>query len=149
MPRVTEILLVEDDMVDSILTQRALADHVDSDDFHVNVVADGQEAVAFLRNQGAYSGAPTPDLILLDLGLPKKDGYQVLEEIKADARLHLIPIVVMTGTARRSDIGKTYGLFANCCVVKPVDPEGFASLIQSIRAFWLTTATLPSRVAFP
>ena len=103
-------------------------------------------AMAFLRREGKYADAPRPDVILLDLNLPKKDGREVLAEVKADPSLRLIPVVIITSSEAEQDVLKTYELYANCYVTKPVDLEQFIKVIQSIETFWLTIVTLPSSV---
>jgi len=113
----------------------------------VTVVGDGVEALSFLRRQGKYADAGQPDLILLDLNLPKKDGRQVLAEIKADPGLKRIPIVVLTTSSAEEDILKTYDLHANCYVTKPVDLEQFMRVVKSIEDFWVTVVKLPSEDA--
>ena len=137
-----QVLLVEDNPGDVRLTREALKDGrlLNS----VSVVGDGMEALSFLRREGKYAEAITPDLILLDLNLPKKDGRQVLAEIKADPRLRRIPVVVLTTSSAEEDILKTYDLHANCYITKPVDLEQFIRVIKSIEDFWLTIVKLPS-----
>lgn len=140
--RPVEILLVEDSPSDADLTVEALGDGKVLNNLHW--VEDGVEALAFLRRQGKYSDAPRPDLILLDLNLPKKDGRQVLAEIKIDPQLKLIPVVVLTTSAAERDILKTYELNANCYVTKPIDLEQFISVVKLIEMFWLAVVKLPS-----
>ncbi|NEQ23809.1 MAG: response regulator [Microcoleus sp. SIO2G3] len=140
--RAVEILLVEDSPSDADLTVEALSDGKVLNNLHW--VEDGVEALAFLRRQGKYSDAPRPDLILLDLNLPKKDGRQVLAEIKVDPQLKLIPVVVLTTSAAERDILKTYELSANCYVTKPIDLEQFISVVKLIEMFWLAVVKLPS-----
>src|SRR5438876_5375385 len=137
-----EILLVEDNPGDARLTQEALRDGKVYN--KLTVVPDGVEAMAYLRRQGRYAGAAQPDLILLDLNLPKKDGREVLQEIKADERLRRIPVVVLTSSNAEQDVLKSYGLHANCYVTKPVDLDKFIHVVKSIDAFWLSVVTLPS-----
>jgi CheY-like chemotaxis protein len=110
----------------------------------VNVAPDGVEAIAFLRQAGNHADAPRPDLILLDLNLPKKDGREVLAEIKADDRLKNIPVVILTTSRAEQDILKSYDLRANCYVTKPVDLDQFISVVRSIEDFWLTVVALPN-----
>jgi CheY-like chemotaxis protein len=136
-----EILLVEDSPADVDLTREALDDAKVRN--HLSVVADGVEALAFLRREGRYADAPRPDLILLDLNLPKKDGREVLAEIKADARLRTIPVIVLTTSAAEQDVVQSYNLHANCYITKPVDLDQFITVIRSIEAFWLMIVTLP------
>ena len=140
--RPVDILLVEDSPSDADLTEEALSDGKVLNQLHW--VADGVEALAFLRRQGKYADVPRPDLILLDLNLPKKDGREVLAEIKADASLKLIPVVVLTTSAAERDILKTYELNANCYVTKPIDLEQFISVVKLIEEFWLALVKLPS-----
>jgi len=139
-----EILLVEDSPADVRLTREALT----SDRLwnHLSVATDGVEAMAYLRREGKFAAAPRPDLILLDLNLPKKDGREVLAEIKADPNLKLIPIVVLTLSAVEEDILKTYGLHANCYIEKPVDLHQFMKVMKSIENFWLAIVRLPPKV---
>ncbi|MFN6465938.1 MAG: response regulator [Nostoc sp. DedVER02] len=136
-----EILLVEDSPEDADLTVEILGDAKVLNRIHV--VEDGVEALKFLRQQGDYANAPCPDLILLDLNLPRKDGREVLAEIKADPDLKLIPVVVLTTSAADEDILRTYTLNANCYVTKPVSLEEFAKVIRSIEFFWLVAVKLP------
>jgi chemotaxis family two-component system response regulator Rcp1 len=126
------------------LTKEALRESKISN--NLNVVPDGVEAMAFLRREGKYFDAPRPDVILLDLNLPKKDGREVLAEVKADPNLRLIPVVIITSSEAEQDVLRTYELHANCYVTKPVDLEQFIKVIQSIETFWLTIVTLPSSV---
>ncbi len=136
-----EILLVEDNPGDARLTQEALRDGRVYN--KLTVVPDGVEAMAYLRREGRYAGARQPDLILLDLNLPKKDGREVLQEIKADERLRRIPVVVLTSSNAEQDVLKSYGLHANCYVTKPVDLDQFIGAVKAIENFWLTVVTLP------
>ena len=140
-PRPIEILLVEDNPGDVRLTIEALRDAKVHN--RVNVAPDGVEAMAFLRQEGKHADAPRPDLILLDLNLPKKDGREVLAEIKADDRLKHIPVVILTTSRAEQDILKSYDLHANCYVTKPVDLDQFISVVRSIEDFWLTVVALP------
>jgi chemotaxis family two-component system response regulator Rcp1 len=135
------VLLVEDSPTDVLLTQEALETAKLLTQLYI--VEDGVEAVAFLRKEGKYADAPRPDLILLDLNLPKKDGREVLAEIKSDPKLRMIPIVVMTVSRSEEDILKAYGLHANCYVTKPVHFESFVTVVQAIESFWFTVVTLP------
>jgi chemotaxis family two-component system response regulator Rcp1 len=139
------ILLVEDNPGDVRLTIEALKEGKILNE--VSVVEDGVEALAFLRRSGKYSGAAKPHLILLDLNLPKKDGREVLEEIKGDADLKKIPVVVLTTSAAERDILKAYNLHANCYITKPVDLEQFMRVVQLIEDFWLTIVKLPQETA--
>ena len=136
-----EILLVEDSPADVRLTKEALKE----EKLHNNlsVVNDGVEAIAFLRKEGKYSNAVRPDLILLDLNLPKKDGREVLKEIKNDDDLKCIPVVVLTVSKAEEDVLKTYNLHANCYITKPIDLNQFSRVVKSIKDFWLTIVKLP------
>lgn len=136
-----EILLVEDNLGDVRLTQEALREAKVRNNLHV--VQDGEEALQFLYRRDGYSDAPRPDIILLDLNLPKKNGQEVLAEIKADPCLRRIPVVILTTSKAEEDILKSYDLHANCYVTKPVDFEQFIRVIQSIQEFWLTVVKLP------
>ncbi len=140
-PRTAEILLVEDNPGDVRLAREALKDSKIANRLHV--VEDGVEAIAFLRREGPHAAAVRPDLILLDLNLPRKDGREVLAEIKADPDLRRIPVVVLTISRSDEDILKTYDLHANCYVSKPVDFEQFTKIVRSIGSFWFTIVTLP------
>jgi CheY-like chemotaxis protein len=137
-----DILLVEDNPGDVRLTVEALKEDKLQNNLHI--VKDGMEAMAFLYQDGEYADAPRPDLILLDLNLPKKDGREVLEEIKADENLKRIPVVILTTSQAEEDILKTYDLHANCYITKPVNLDQFAKVVQSIEQFWLTIVRLPS-----
>ncbi len=136
-----EVLLVEDSPGDVRLTQEAF--HAANIAVHLNVVTDGVEAMAFLRHEGAFAGAPRPDLTLLDLNMPRMDGRQTLALIKNDASLKTIPVVILTTSDAEGDIAKSYELHANCYLRKPVQLNAFESLVRSINDFWLTKATLP------
>ena len=140
--RPIDILLVEDNPGDVRLTVEALKEGKVHNKLHV--AKDGMEAMAFLHKEGKYADAPHPDLILLDLNLPKKDGREVLEEIKEDPRLKRIPVVILTGSKAGEDILKSYNLHANCYITKPVDLEQFITVVESIEDFWLTIVKLPS-----
>ena len=135
--------MVEDNPGDVRLTQEVLKEGKVHN--NLQVVGDGVEAMAFLRRKNSYSQAPRPDLILLDLNLPKKDGREVLQEIKADRHLNRIPVVVLTTSDADEDILRSYDLRANCYITKPVDLDQFIRVIRSIEAFWLTIVTLPMR----
>jgi len=139
--RAVEILLVEDNPGDVRLTTEVLKDAKLCNNIHV--VGDGVEAVDFLYRRGDYHAAVRPDLILLDLNLPRKDGREVLEEIKADAGLKHIPVVVLTTSSAEQDILKSYALHANCYITKPVDLEQFAKVVSSIEEFWFSIVKLP------
>jgi chemotaxis family two-component system response regulator Rcp1 len=136
-----EVLLVEDSPGDVRLTQEAFRDANRS--IHLHVVSDGVEAMTFLRREGAHVDAPRPDLILLDLNLPKMDGREVLAHIKEDASLKTIPTVILTTSEAEVDIVKSYQLHANCYLSKPVQLDAFESLVKSINDFWLTKVKLP------
>jgi CheY-like chemotaxis protein len=136
-----EILLVEDNPGDERLTREALKEGKVFSNLHW--VKDGVEALQFLRRQTRFAGVPRPDIILLDLNLPKKDGREVLQEIKSDPALKQIPVVVLTTSKAEEDVVRSYNLHANCYVTKPVDLENFITAVQSIDRFWLTVATLP------
>jgi len=140
-----EILLVEDNPADVRLTTEALKEEKVLN--NLNVVSDGVEAMAYLRSEGRYEKAVRPDLILLDLNLPKKDGREVLKEIKDDPSLKAIPIVVLTVSKSEEDIIKSYNLHANCYITKPVDLKQFIKVAKSIQDFWLTIVKLPPRNA--
>jgi CheY-like chemotaxis protein len=139
--RTIEILLVEDNPGDVNLTRIALADR--EINVNLSVVADGVEAMNFLLRQGAYHQAVHPDLILLDWNLPRKDGREVLVEIRAHERLQRIPVVVLTTSQAEEDILKAYNLHANCYITKPVDFNKFVRIVQSIEEFWFTIVQLP------
>jgi CheY-like chemotaxis protein len=139
--RIIEVLLVEDNPGDVNLTRLALADR--EINVNLSVVTDGVEAMNFLHRYGEYHQAVHPDLILLDWNLPRKDGREVLIEIKADERFQRIPIVVLTTSAAEEDILKAYNLHANCYITKPVDFNEFVQIIQSIENFWFTIVKLP------
>jgi two-component system, chemotaxis family, response regulator Rcp1 len=137
-----DILLVEDNPGDVRLTQEALKDAKLAVNLHV--VNDGVEAMLFLRREGQYASKPRADLILLDLNLPKKDGRQVLAEIKGDQELRRTPVVIVTTSKAEEDIVRTYDLHANCYVTKPLDLDQFVIMVQSIEHFWLTIVKLPT-----
>ena len=136
-----EILLVEDNPGDVRLTKEALKEGKVYSNLHW--AKDGVEALEFLKRQGKHARAPRPDIILLDLNLPKKDGREVLEQIKKDGALKQIPVVVPTPSEAEEDVLRSYELHANCYVTKPVDLEKFIHVVQSIDRFWLTVVTLP------
>lgn len=141
--RPIEILLVEDSPSDAALTTEAL--HEGRVLNNLNIVQDGEQALAFVRREGKYASAPRPDLILLDLNLPRKDGREVLAEIKSDPSLTCIPVVVLTTSKDESDVMAAYGRNANCYLAKPVDLENFIEMVRSIDSFWLNIVTLPSK----
>src|SRR5450432_4307169 len=136
-----DILLVEDNPGDVRLTREALAEGKVLN--HLHVVGDGVEALDYLLQRGQYPGATRPDLVLLDLNLPKKDGREVLAQIKANDDLKRIPVVVLTTSQAEEDIFKSYDLHANCYIAKPVDFENFIQVVRSIDTFWLTVVRLP------
>lgn len=138
-----EVLLVEDSPGDVRLTQEAFRDANRA--IHLHVAADGVEAMAFLRREGTYARAPRPDLILLDLNLPRMDGREVLTHIKEDARLKTIPTVILTTSEAEEDIARSYQLQANCYLSKPVELDAFEGLVKSINDFWLTKVKLPQQ----
>jgi CheY-like chemotaxis protein len=138
-----EILLVEDNPGDVRLTREAWKEGKLRNNLHV--AEDGVEALAFLRRQGRHGDAARPDLILLDLNLPRKDGREVLAEIKQDPNLKHIPVVILTTSKAEQDILKTYDLHANCYITKPLDMDQFIRVVKSIEEFWLETVTLPPR----
>nr|WP_313934778.1 MULTISPECIES: response regulator [unclassified Nostoc] len=136
-----EVLLVEDNPGDAELTRIALQDSKIS--INLNIVEDGVEAMAFLRKQDNYAKKPHPDIVLLDLNLPRKDGREVLAEIKSDEKLKRIPVVVLTTSQSEEDILKAYNLAANCYITKPVDFDQFVKIVQSIENFWFAIVKLP------
>ena len=140
-----QVLLVEDNPGDVRLTKEALKEGKLLN--QLTVVGDGVEALSFLRKEGVYADAPQPELILLDLNLPKKDGREVLAEIKADPNLRRIPVVVLTTSSSEEDILKIYDLHANCYITKPVDLEQFMGVVKSIEDFWVSVVKLPSHEA--
>jgi CheY-like chemotaxis protein len=139
-----EILLVEDNPGDARLTREALSQSKVRNNLHR--ASDGEEALAFLRRQGSFAGAPTPDLILLDLNLPRRDGREVLEDIKSDPALKHIPVVILTSSQAEEDIIRSYQLHANCFITKPVDLEQLTKVVQGIEQFWFTLVKLPPEV---
>ncbi len=136
-----EILLVEDNPGDADLARETLTTSKMKNNLHV--VSDGEKAMEFLRKQGPYASAPRPDIILLDLNLPRKDGREVLAEIKQDEDLKRIPVVILTSSSAEEDILKSYNLHANCYVTKPLDFAQFTKVVHSIEDFWLTIVKLP------
>jgi two-component system response regulator len=142
MPKVPfEILLVEDNPSDVELVQEALS--VWNSPTHLSAVDDGEKALRFLHRKGPYAQAPTPELILLDLNLPKKDGIEVLQEIKNDGRLAQIPVIVLTTSDRENDVKKAYSMHANCYLTKPLEIDDFIAKVRAIEQFWLNHARLP------
>jgi chemotaxis family two-component system response regulator Rcp1 len=139
-----EVLLVEDSPGDVRLTREAFKDAKVYLNLHV--ASDGAEAMAFLNREGEHANAPRPDLILLDLNLPKKDGREVLQEIKESPTLKSIPVVILTTSASDADILRSYRLHANCYITKPVGLDGFLEVVKSIDTFWLSVVKLPHEV---
>jgi two-component system, chemotaxis family, response regulator Rcp1 len=139
--RSVEILLVEDNPDDIDLTIEAFKES--SSESHLHVVEDGVQALEFLRRRGVHAEAPRPDLILLDLNLPRKSGHEVLQEIKSDPDLRQIPVVVLTTSAADNDVLRSYELSANCFITKPVDLDAFLSVVRVVDRFWRDIATLP------
>ena len=138
-----EVLLVEDDPGDVLMTREAFADYKVQNRLHV--VNDGVEAMAFLRREGVHADAPRPDLVLLDLNLPRMDGREVLEAIKSDGQLASIPVVVLTTSEAEEDVLRSYSLHANAYVTKPVDFEQFISVVRRIDEFFVSVVKLPPR----
>jgi CheY-like chemotaxis protein len=138
-----EILLVEDNPGDVRLTQEALREGKVIN--NLAVVSDGVEALAYLRQKGRYAAATRPDVILLDLNLPRKDGREVLQEIKEDPNLKRIPVVVITSSSAEEDVLRSYNLHANCYISKPVDLEQFVTVVKSIEDFWMGIVKLPPK----
>jgi CheY-like chemotaxis protein len=136
-----EILLVEDSPADIRLTQEALKGSKIRN--HLHIVTDGEEAMDFLQGRGSYAGMPRPDIILLDLNLPRKNGHEVLKEIKEDTELRRIPVVILTTSDDEHDVLKSYDLYANCYITKPLSLERFGNIVQHIEDFWLTIVRLP------
>ena len=136
-----EVLLVEDNPGDVRLTREALKEGKVCN--NLSVVPDGVQAMAFLRREGPYAAAPRPDVILLDLNLPRKDGREVLEEVKGDPELRTIPVVVLTSSEAERDIARAYALHANCYITKPVDLDQFITVVKSIEDFWFSIVKLP------
>lgn len=139
--RPVEVLLVEDSPGDVRLTREALKEGKVRN--NLNVVSDGVEAMEYLRREGPYAGALRPDIVLLDLNMPRKDGREVLAEMKADHSLKRIPVVILTTSEAEQDILRTYDLHANCYLTKPVDLDQFISIVKSVEDFWLTIVKLP------
>jgi CheY-like chemotaxis protein len=141
-PRPIEILLVEDSPGDVTLTIEALRDAKVANNLHV--ARDGEEALRFLRHEGEYADKPRPDLVLLDLNMPRKDGREVLADMKADPVMKRIPVVVLTTSQSEDDVAAAYNLSANCYVAKPVDLDQFLGVVRAIDDFWLSLVKLPS-----
>ena len=140
--RAIEILLVEDNAADARLTVEQLKQCTVCN--HVSVAEDGEKAMAFLHREGQYMNAPRPDLVILDLNLPRKDGRQVLAEMKCDPLLRQIPVIILTTSGAKEDVDKCYHLHANCYLTKPVDLEGFTTVIEATEDFWLKAVRLPA-----
>ncbi|HET8948918.1 MAG TPA: response regulator [Solirubrobacteraceae bacterium] len=136
------VLLVEDNEADVRLTREALREAVE--DVRLSAVGDGEQAMRYLRREGGFADAPRPDLVLLDLNLPRKNGLEVLDEMQADRSLASIPVIVLTSSAARQDVEACYAHGANAFVVKPLELDAFMDLIGAIRGFWLGVAQLPS-----
>jgi CheY-like chemotaxis protein len=141
--RPVQILLVEDSPDDILLTEEALSDAKIANDLHP--VMDGEAAMAFLRREGEHAGAPRPDLVILDLNLPKKDGREVLEEIRQDPALTALPVIVLSTSAAVEDVAGSYAQHVNAYIQKPVDFDEFLRVIRSMEEFWLSIVKLPSR----
>jgi CheY-like chemotaxis protein len=138
-----QILLIEDDPGDVLITREAFADNKVRN--HLSVVSDGEAAMAFLRREGEFASAPRPDLILLDLNLPRKAGHEVLAEVKSDTDLQRIPVVILTTSDAEEDILRSYDLHANAYVTKPVDFDRFLDVVRQIDDFFVTVVKLPTR----
>lgn len=136
-----QILMVEDSGGDVILTMEALKDAKVAN--NISVVRDGEEAMDFLHRENKFASAPRPDLVLLDLNLPRRDGRQVLADMKSDPSLRSIPVVILTSSKTEEDVAKMYDLHANCYIVKPVDFHSLMEVVKSIESFWLTVVKLP------
>ena len=143
MKTTPEILMVDDNPADIDLASEVLAQGKQL--FHVNAVNDGAEAISFLRRRGKYAQAPVPDLVVLDLNLPHKDGCEVLSDIKADPALARIPVVIFTSSQANSDISRSYKLGANCYLQEPGNLPEFVAMVQSMADFWLGFASLPQK----
>ncbi|MEM9457039.1 MAG: response regulator [Myxococcota bacterium] len=141
--KTAEILLVEDNPADVRLTMEVMRESKMRN--HVTAVGDGEEALEYLQRRGRHANAIRPDLILLDLNLPRKDGREVLQEIKAIEELRRIPVVVLTTSKAEEDICRTYDLHANCYITKPMDLDKFIEVVRQIEDFWLTIVSLPDR----
>ena len=142
IPRPVQILLVEDSPGDVRLTQEVLREAKIANDLHI--VGDGEEAMEFIRREGRYASAPRPDLVLLDLNLPRKDGREVLEDIKGDPRLRGIPVIVLTTSAAERDVLRSYEMQVNSYITKPVDLNEFIRVVRTIEDFWLEIVRLPA-----
>lgn len=140
---IVQILLVEDNPADINMMQETLEDSRIANVLHV--VTDGEDAMEFLRREGRFAAAPRPDIVLLDIGLPRKNGLEVLSEIKSDPILKRIPVIILTTSKAEEDILKSYELHANSYITKPVNLDGFLQVVKSIEEFWLWTVKLPPR----
>lgn len=138
-----QILIVEDNPADARLVREVMRDSKVLNEIHW--VGDGVEALAFLRRQGKYADAPRPNLVFLDLNMPRKDGREVLREVKTDSELRRIPIVVMTSSQTEEDIARAYEQHANCYVRKPIDFEQFHSVVKTLENFWFNTVEIPTQ----
>lgn len=145
MPLRIAVLVVDDDPADVELTREALMSHEGDWELDIQVAEDGEEALNYLKQQGIFEGSKRPDIILLDLNMPKKDGREVMQELKSDEQLRTIPVVVVTTSDDQRDISKMYELGANCYLTKPEDLEGFSELYRVLESFWFKTAKLPPR----
>jgi CheY-like chemotaxis protein len=139
--QVVDVLLVEDDAGDVLMTREAFEHYKIRNELHV--VTDGEQALQFVRRQGEFAGAPRPGLIMLDLNLPRRDGLEVLAELKADPELRVIPVVILTTSQAEEDIVRSYALHANAYVTKPVDFERFIEVVRQIDNFFITVVKLP------
>jgi CheY-like chemotaxis protein len=140
--RVARVLLVEDNEADVRLTREALRESGDL--IRLSTVSDGEQALAYLRREDGFAEAPRPDLVLLDLNLPRKNGLEVLRELRADPATACVPVIMLTTSSARSDVVEAYSAGANCFVTKPLELDEFMDLINAIRSFWLGVAQLPS-----
>lgn len=139
-----EVLIVEDNPGDVELAKEALRET--SIPLRLHVAENGEEALSFLRREGEYAAVPLVDLVLLDLNMPKKSGHEVLDEMKKDADLRLVPVVVFTSSSAREDIERAYDRYANCYITKPGDLDELVSVVRAIESFWLTVVRLPRRI---
>jgi CheY-like chemotaxis protein len=144
MSRPVELLMVEDNPADALIAREALSE-VQLEN-RLNVVPDGVEAMAYLRGENGYAERKLPDLVLLDLNMPRKDGREVLSEMKHDRTLCKIPVVVLTTSRSEEDVVRAYDLHANCYIAKPIDFVSFVDVVRAIREFWFSVVTLPKRV---
>lgn len=143
--RAIDILLVEDNATDVVLTREVFAEARVPNEVHV--ARDGVEALAFLRHEGAFAGAPTPDVILLDINMPRMSGLEFLATLKSDPQLRHIPVIMLTTSAAERDVARSYQLHANAYITKPVDFGAFGDMMRTFEAFWLSVARLPSASA--